>query len=89
MLAALTLILLGWAVAALARRLTTRILSAAELDVRCARWGLTGVLGRAGHRPSLTELVSRLVYWGIFRGTIRIPCQDAAPTNVVAFDTWR
>jgi hypothetical protein len=66
LLAALTLILLGWAVAALARRLTTRILSAAELDVRCARWGLTGVLGRAGHRPSLTELVSRLVYWGIF-----------------------
>jgi Conserved TM helix len=63
--AALTLILLGWAVAALVRRATTRILAAANLDVRCARWGLTGVLGRA-YRPSPTELVGRLVYWAIF-----------------------
>ena len=64
-LAALTLILLGWVVAALARRITVRVLSAADLDVRCARWGLTGVLGRAGHRPALTELLGRLVYWAI------------------------
>ena len=47
LLAALTLILLGWIVAALARRVTVRVLAAADLDVRCARWGLTGVLGRA------------------------------------------
>jgi len=65
-LAALTLILLGWVVAALARRITVRVLNAADLDVRCARWGLTGVLGRAGHRPALTELLGRLVYWAIF-----------------------
>jgi hypothetical protein len=65
-LAALTLILLGWIVAALVRRITVRVLTAANLDVRCARWGLTGVLGRAGHRPALTELVGRLVYWAIF-----------------------
>jgi hypothetical protein len=66
LLAALTLILLGWIVAALARRVTVRVLAAADLDVRCARWGLTGVLGRGGHRPSPTELLGRLVYWGIF-----------------------
>jgi hypothetical protein len=65
-LAALTLILLGWVVAALARRITVRVLNAADLEVRCARWGLTGVLGRAGHRPALTELLGRLVYWAIF-----------------------
>lgn len=64
-LAALTLILLGWIVAALVRRVTVRILTAADLDVRCARWGLTGVIGRAGHRPALTELLGRLVYWAI------------------------
>ena len=52
-LAALTLILLGWFVAALVRRVTVRVLTAANLDVRCARWGLTGVLGRTGHRPPL------------------------------------
>jgi len=64
-LAALTLILLGWIVAALVRRVTVRVLTAAELDVRCARWGLTGVIGRTGHRPALTELLGRLVYWAI------------------------
>jgi hypothetical protein len=66
LLAVLTLILLGWILAALARRITTRVLGAAGLDVRCARWGLTGVLGRSGHRPSPTELLGRLVYWAIF-----------------------
>ena len=66
LLAALTLILLGWIVAALVRRITIRVLAAADLDVRCARWGLTGVLGRSGHRPSPTELLGRLVYWAIF-----------------------
>jgi hypothetical protein len=65
LLAALTLILLGWIVAALVRRVTIRVLAAADLDVRCARWGLTGVLGRGGHRPSPTELLGRLVYWAI------------------------
>jgi Conserved TM helix len=64
-LAALTLILLGWIVAALVRRVTVRVLTAADLDVRCARWGLTGVIGRTGHRPALTELLGRLVYWAI------------------------
>jgi len=64
-LAALTLILLGWIVAALVRRVTVRVLTAADLDVRCARWGLTGVIGRTGHRPALTELLRRLVYWAI------------------------
>jgi len=64
-LAALTLILLGWIVAALVRRVTVRVLTAADLDVRCVRWGLTGVIGRTGHRPALTELLGRLVYWAI------------------------
>ena len=66
LLAALTLLLLGWMVAALVRRATTRILRAADFDVRCARWGVAGVLGRGGHRPSPTELVGQVVYWAIF-----------------------
>jgi hypothetical protein len=66
LLAALTLILLGWAVAALVRRVALRIMSAADLDARCVRWGLSGALGRSGHRLSPTELVGRLVYWAIF-----------------------
>ena len=66
LLAVLTLILLGWAVAAVARRITVRLLSAASLDVRCARWGLGGVFGRGGHRMSPTALLGRLAYWAIF-----------------------
>src|SRR5215470_2236656 len=65
LLAALTLILLAWIVAALVRRVTIRVLTAANLDVRCARWGLGGVLGRGGHRLSPTELLGRLAYWAV------------------------
>jgi hypothetical protein len=64
-LAALTLIVLAWAAASLARRVTTRVLGAADLDTRWARWGAGGVLGRGGHRPAPTEVIGRLVYWGI------------------------
>jgi hypothetical protein len=66
LLAALTLIVLGWAAATLVRRVTIRVLGAADLDVRCARWGLAGALGRGGHRQSPTELLGRLAYWAIF-----------------------
>ena len=65
LLAALTLILVGWAVAALVRRVAVRILAAAKLDVRCARWGLGGVLGHGTHALSPSELVGRLAYWAI------------------------
>jgi hypothetical protein len=64
LLAALTLILLAWAVASLVRRAAARILGAADLDARCARWGL-GVPRRGGHRASPTDLFGRLVYWAI------------------------
>jgi hypothetical protein len=65
LLAALTVVLAAWAIAALVRRVTTRLLRAADLDVRWARWGLTGIVGRRGHghRPSATEFLGRLVYW--------------------------
>jgi hypothetical protein len=65
-LAALTLLLLAWVVATLARRVTTRILRAADMDARVTRWGLGGVLGRGGVRPSPSELFGRLLYWAIF-----------------------
>jgi len=64
LLAALTVILAAWAIAAVVRRVTSRVLRAADLDVRCVRWGLTGIIGR-GHRPSPTEFIANLVYWAI------------------------
>jgi hypothetical protein len=63
LLAALTLVLLGWAVATLARRLTARVLAAGDLDARCARWGLSATLARTGVRRSPSELVARVVFW--------------------------
>jgi hypothetical protein len=65
-LAALTLVLLGLAVATIVRRIVSRVLSAAELDDRCARWGVTATLGRAGVQRSPVELLARLLFWILF-----------------------
>lgn len=66
LLAFLTLVLLGWAVAAVARRLTARLLRAADFDGRCTRWGFTAVLGRRGVRRPPSALAGGLVFWALF-----------------------
>jgi hypothetical protein len=66
LLAMLTLIALGWAVAAVARRLTVRIFRMVDLDVRWARWGLSGSLARGAVGQPLSLLFGRLVFWTIF-----------------------
>jgi hypothetical protein len=63
LLAALTLLGAGWAVAAVLSRLAVRLLLAVDLDGRCARLGVMGTLGRAGIRRPPSELVGRLVFW--------------------------
>jgi hypothetical protein len=65
-LAALTLVLLGWASAALVRRLVSRLLRAADMDDRCARWGITTTLGRAGIRRTPSELIGQVLFWVLF-----------------------
>src|SRR5262249_2738506 len=91
-LAALTLILLAWIVAALVRRVTIRILAAANLDVRWARLGLGGVLARGGPRLSPTDLLGRLAYWAIlFVGlltavqALEMPGTSGAAAALLAF----
>jgi hypothetical protein len=66
LLATVTLVLVGWIVAAVARRLTVRVLRAADLDGRCGRWGLTATLSRSGLRQPPTVLLGRLIFWTIF-----------------------
>jgi hypothetical protein len=66
LLATVALILVGWVVAAVARRLTVRILRAADLDGRCGRWGLTATLSRSGVRQPPTVLLGRVIFWTIF-----------------------
>jgi hypothetical protein len=92
LLAALTLVLLAWAAAALVRRVVIRVLAAAKLDVRCARWGLGGILGRGVHRVSPTELLGRLAYWAVlFVGlltavqALEMPGTSGAAAALLAF----
>ena len=61
--ACLTLILLGWILAAVLRRLTLQLLAGVDLDARCARWGLSGSLRRGGIRDAPSALLGRLVFW--------------------------
>ena len=63
LLAAVTLAVLGWLVALVARRVTARLLQAADLDTRCTRWGVTNALTRTGIRRPPSELVARVVFW--------------------------
>jgi hypothetical protein len=65
-LALLTLVLLGWLVASLTRRVLARILKAVDFDRRCARGGLTAALDRTGMRQSPSVLVGQLIFWLIF-----------------------
>jgi hypothetical protein len=66
LVAAATLVLLGWLVAMLARRVMARLFRALDFDTRCARWGLTGALRLRGLRLAPSEILSRLVYWMLF-----------------------
>jgi len=66
LMALLTFVLGGWAVAAIARRLTVRLLDAGNFDARCGRWGLTASLIRVGIRQPPTAVLGRVVFWMIF-----------------------
>ena len=66
LLALVTLLLVGWVAGIVARRLTVRLLRAADFDGRCGRWGLTASLVRGGVRQPPTLLAGRLAFWMIF-----------------------
>jgi len=65
LLAVLTLIVAGWLVAAIARRLIVRICSVLKVDARFARWGLTAGLARSGIRQPPSLLIGQLTFWTI------------------------
>jgi small-conductance mechanosensitive channel len=66
LLALLTLLVVGWIVAAVARRLAVRILGVVDFDRHCGRWGLTASLARGGIRQPPSELLGRLIFWTLF-----------------------
>jgi hypothetical protein len=65
-LAALTLVLAGLIVAALARSIVVKVFRAMDLDGRCVQLGVMTALGRAGIRRSPSEMLGRLVFWLLF-----------------------
>jgi len=65
-LAMVTLLVLGAAVAAITRRVASRALRVASFDAGCGRWGLTATLGRLGIRRPPSDLLGQLIFWTIF-----------------------
>jgi hypothetical protein len=65
LLAMVAVIVLGWVVAAIARRLTVRVFRMADLDARCARWGVTASLSRSGIGQPPSQVIGQLVFWMI------------------------
>jgi hypothetical protein len=66
LLAAFTLLVAGWIVAAILRRVALRVCRALDVDRRSARWGVSPGLYRAGLRRSPAELIARSVFWVVF-----------------------
>ncbi|HYL80644.1 MAG TPA: hypothetical protein VEU07_07520 [Candidatus Acidoferrum sp.] len=91
-LAMLALLLVGAAVAAIARRLAARALRAADFNARCGRWGLTASLVRSGIRRPPSELLGRVIFWtillvGVLMGidALEIPATAGLVPAVVGF----
>lgn len=64
LLAALTLVLIGWVAGGLARRGLTRLLRVFDLDGRWTRWGLPRLPG-GGARRLPSEWIGRFVFWSL------------------------
>lgn len=65
-LAMLTLVALGLAVAWLVARVVRRLAQALTLDRRAETWGVVAALGRAGIRRPPSHAIASVVFWGIF-----------------------
>ena len=92
LLAMAAVILLGWAAAAVARRLTIRVFRMADLDARCARWGLTASLSRSGIGQLPSQVIGQLVFWTILFvalltsvETLEMPATAGLAAGVVRF----
>lgn len=65
LLAALALVVVGWVVARIARRLTVRALRLARIDVAAEKAGVEDFLVQGGVRMTTVTIVGNLVYWAI------------------------
>lgn len=92
LLAMVAVILLGWALAVIARRLTVRVFRLLDLDARAARWGLTASLSRSGIGRPPSHVIGQIVYWTILFvalltsvETLEMPATVGLAAGVVRF----
>src|SRR5262245_48667226 len=65
-LAMLTLIAVGFALAWIARAVLMRVARALRLDSRSETWGLAAALRRGGVRRPVSHVLGLVVFWSIF-----------------------
>jgi uncharacterized protein (DUF983 family) len=65
-LAAVVIVLLGWVLCNIIKRIVVRILMLCHFDVLADRAGIQQVLARGGIRQSASEILGLLVFWFLF-----------------------
>jgi hypothetical protein len=63
---AIAIILIGWVVCNLVKRVVIRLLKLCQFDVLAERAGITQALERGGIKQSASEIVGLLVFWFLF-----------------------
>jgi Mechanosensitive ion channel, conserved TM helix len=63
---AIAIILLGWVLCNLTRRIVIRVLRLCQFDVLAQHAGINHVLQRGGIRQSASEIIGLLVFWFLF-----------------------
>ncbi len=66
LLFAIAIILVGWAVCNIVKRITVRLLRLFQFDVVADRTGIKQALDRGGIRQTPSEIVGLLVFWFLF-----------------------
>lgn len=60
------IILLGWVVCNIIKRIVVRILKICQFDILAERSGIKGILDRGGIKQSASDILGLLVFWFLF-----------------------
>ena len=63
------ILVIGWALAALAQKVITRFLKLARLDTVSEKIGIANILSKGDINYTLSEIVGVIIYWLLYRIT--------------------
>jgi uncharacterized membrane protein len=63
---AIAIILLGWVICNVIKRIVVRVLKLCQFDILAERAGIKQILDRGGIRQSASDIVGLLVFWFLF-----------------------